>query len=155
VAVDDLPLAVLAAVEVGDPQGQRRDRAAVHGDGDVFVADGVGQVPAAADGMLLAAMVDDVPAVRTPSGQRRHRPDKLHADKAYDSRTNRAALRRRGITSRAGLHRWRIERSLSWLGCWRRLQVRWDGDAGRFFAFALVACALVCFTSSNQPTGAA
>jgi hypothetical protein len=145
VAVDDLPLAVLAAVEVGDPQGQRRDRAAVHGEDGVFVADGVGQVPAAADGMLLAAMVNDVPAVRTPSGQRRHRPDKLHADKAYDSRTNRAALRRRGITSRAGLHRWHIERSLSWLGCWRRLLVRWDGDAGRFFAFALVVCALVCF----------
>jgi len=38
-----------------------------------------------------------------------------------------------------------IERSLSWLGCWRRLQVRWDRDSGRFFAFALVACALVCF----------
>jgi transposase len=108
------------------------------------------------DGMLLAAMVDDVPAVRTPSGQRRHRPDKLHADKAYDSRANRAALRRRGITSRVarrgvessqrlGPHRWRIERSLSWLGCWRRLQVRWDRDSGRFFAFALVACALACF----------
>jgi hypothetical protein len=24
-------------------------------------------------------------------------------------------------------------------------QVRWDRDAGRWFAFVLVACALVCF----------
>jgi hypothetical protein len=35
--------------------------------------------------------------------------------------------------------------ALSWLGCFRRLQVRWDRDSGRFFAFVLVACALVCF----------
>jgi len=35
--------------------------------------------------------------------------------------------------------------ALSWLSCWRRLQVRWDRDAGRWFAFVLVACALVCF----------
>ena len=26
-----------------------------------------------------------------------------------------------------------------------RLQVRWDRDAGRWFAFVLVACAVVCF----------
>jgi IS5 family transposase len=108
------------------------------------------------DGVLLAAMVDDVPAVRTPTGQRRKRPAKLHADKAYDSRANRAELQRRGISSRIarrgmesskrlGKHRWRIERSLSWLGCWRRLQVRWDQDSGRFLAFALIACTVVCF----------
>jgi hypothetical protein len=34
---------------------------------------------------------------------------------------------------------------LSWLSCFRRVQVRWDRDSGRFFAFVLVACALVCF----------
>jgi transposase len=33
----------------------------------------------------------------------------------------------------------------SWLSCWRRLRVRWDRDSGRWFAFVLVACALVCF----------
>ena len=42
-------------------------------------------------------------------------------------------------------HRWRVERSLSWLSCFRRLGVRWDRDAGRWFAFVLLACALVCF----------
>jgi hypothetical protein len=35
--------------------------------------------------------------------------------------------------------------SLSWLSCFRRLQVRWDRDAGWWFAFVLVACAVVCF----------
>ena len=44
-----------------------------------------------------------------------------------------------------GRHRWRVERSLSWLSCFRRLQVRWDRDDGRWFAFVLLACALVCF----------
>jgi IS5 family transposase len=110
----------------------------------------------APDGVLLAAMVDDVAAVRTPSGRRRNRPAKLHADKAYDSRANRQALRRRGIrpriarrgvesSQRLGRYRWQVERSLSWLSGWRRLQVRWDRDSGRFFAFALVACAIICF----------
>jgi transposase len=41
-------------------------------------------------------------------------------------------------------YRWKVERALSWLSCFRRLQVRWDRDSGRFFAFVLVACALVC-----------
>jgi hypothetical protein len=110
----------------------------------------------AGDTTMFEAVVDDVPAVRTPSGRRRIRPVKLHADKGYDRRANRAYLRRRGIrpriarrgvesSTRLGRHRWRVERSLSWLSCFRRLQVRWDRDSGRWFAFVLVACAVVCF----------
>jgi hypothetical protein len=74
----------------------------------------------------------------------------------YDGAGTRAELRRRGIaariarrgiesSTRLGRHRWRVERSLSWPGCFRRLQARWDWDAGRWFAFVLVACAVVCF----------
>jgi IS5 family transposase len=108
------------------------------------------------DTTMFEAVVDGVPAVRTPSGRRRTRPVKLHADKGYDSRANRAYLRRRGIrpriarrgvesSTRLGRHRWRVERSLSWLSCFRRLQVRWGRDSGRWFAFVLVAGAVVCF----------
>jgi len=108
------------------------------------------------DTTMFEAVLDDVPPVRTPSGRRRTRPVKLHPDKGYDSRANRAYLRRRGIrpriarrgvesSTRLGRHRWRVERSLSWLSCFRRLQVRWDRDSGRWFAFVLVACAVVCF----------
>ena len=100
--------------------------------------------------------MEDIPPIRTPAGRWRTRPIKVHADKGYDSRANRTYLRRRGIKARIarrgvessaklGRHRWRVERSLSWLSCFRRLQVRWDRDAGRWFAFVLVACALVCF----------
>jgi Transposase DDE domain len=53
-----------------------------------------------ADVTMLAAVVDDIPPVRTPSGRRRCRPAKIHADKGYDSHTNRADLRRRGINPR-------------------------------------------------------
>jgi transposase len=105
---------------------------------------------------MLAAVVDDIPPVRTPSGRRRARPSSLHADKGYDGHANRAWLWRRGIrpriarrgvesSARLGRHRWRVERLLSWLSCWRRLQVRWDRDSGRWFAFLLLACAVVCF----------
>ena len=108
------------------------------------------------DTTMFEAVLEDVPPVRTPSGRRRRRPAKLHADKGYDSRANRAYLRRRGITARIarrgiesstrlGRHRCRVERSLSWLSCWRRLEVRWDRDSGRWFAFVLLACAVVCF----------
>jgi transposase len=86
------------------------------------------------DTNMFQAVVDDVPPVRTPSGRRRTRPDAADADKAYDSRANRAYLRRgirariarRGIesSSRLGRHRWRIERTLSWLSRYRRLAVR-------------------------------
>jgi transposase len=107
------------------------------------------------DATVFEALLDDVPAVRTPSGRRRCRPEKVHADKGYDARRCRAYLRRRGITpriarrgiessQRLGRQRWRVERALSWLSCFRRLQVRWDRGSGRFFAFVLLACVLVC-----------
>ena len=105
---------------------------------------------------MFAALLDDVPPIRTPSGRRRTRPAAVQADKGYDSQANRAWPRRRGIrpriarrgiesSARLGRHRWKVERSLSWPNCFRRPQVRWDRDSGRFFAFVLVACALVCF----------
>jgi transposase len=109
-----------------------------------------------ADTTVFAAVLEDIPPIRTPAGRRRTRPAKVHADKGYDSRANRAYLRQRGIkariarrqiesSARLGRHRWKVERALSWLSCFRRLQGRWDRDAGRWFAFVLVACAVVCF----------
>jgi hypothetical protein len=107
-------------------------------------------------------LLDDVPAVLTPSRRRRCRPGKVDADKAYDSATNRAYLRRHGITpriarrgvessSRLEYHRWRIEPTLSWLSCYRRLGVRWDRGSERSFGFVLLACGLVCFNRLQPP----
>jgi transposase len=108
------------------------------------------------DTTMFQAVVADIPPVQTSAGRRRTRPGAVHADKGYDSRANRAWLRRRGIkariarrqiesSTRLGRHRWKVERALSWLSCFRRLQVRWDRDAGRWFAFVLLARAVVCF----------
>jgi transposase len=104
------------------------------------------------------------PAGPDPAGRRRTRPAAIHADKGYDSRANRAWLCRRGIkpriarrgiasSARLGRHRWKVERALSWLNCFRRLQVRWDRDAGRWFALVLVACAVVCFNRLSPVRG--
>jgi transposase len=104
------------------------------------------------DAVVFEALLDDLPAVRTPDGGRRCRPDKVHADKAYDQRRCRAYLTRRGIrvriarrgiesSTRLGRHRWKAERSIAWLAGCRRLRIRYDRDSERFFAFAMLACA--------------
>jgi transposase len=70
----------------------------------------------------LSPLLDAIPDVKQPRGRPRHRPAKLHADKAYASRKNRRELRRRGIAARIarpgieskqrlGRHRWVVELS--------------------------------------------
>ena len=108
------------------------------------------------DSTMFEALVDDLPRVRTPTGRWRWRPEKVHADKAYDQRRCRAYLSGRGIkvriarcgvesSKRLGRHRWKAERSIAWLAGCRRLRVRYDRDSERFFAFALLACGRLCY----------
>jgi transposase len=105
---------------------------------------------------MFEALLDDLPPVRTPAGRRRCRPEKVHADKAYDHRRCRSYLTRRGIkvriarcgvesSTRLGRHRWKAERSIAWLAGCRRLRVRYDRDSERFFAFAMLACDRLCY----------
>jgi hypothetical protein len=113
------------------------------------------------DTTMFEAVLDDIAPVRTPAGRRRTRPCAVQADKGDDSHANRAYLRRRGIrpriarrrvesSTKLGRHRWKVERALSWLSCFRLLEVRWDRDSGRWFAFMLVACAPVCFNRRSS-----
>jgi hypothetical protein len=44
------------------------------------------------DSTLLEAVLDDIPPILMPSGRRRRRPAKVHADKAYDHRRCRATI---------------------------------------------------------------
>jgi transposase len=108
------------------------------------------------DAAVFEALLDDLPKVCTPRGGRRHRPVKVHADKAYDNRHCRSYLTRRGIkvriarrgvesSTRLGRHRWKAERSIAWLAGCRRLRVRYDRDSERFFAFAMLGCARLCY----------
>src|SRR4029453_1380984 len=95
------------------------------------------------DSLVFAALLDDLPPVRTPAGRRRCRPEKVHADKAYDHRRCRAYLSRRGIkvriaccgiesSQRLGRHRWKAERTIASLAGCRRLRIRYDRSSERF-----------------------
>ena len=111
---------------------------------------------------MLEAVLEDIPPIRMPTGRRRRRPAKVHADKAYDHRRCRAYLRRRGIrpriarrriesSSTLGRRRWTIERTGAWLGGFRRLRIRYERASERFYALAMLACAVICFTTLQQP----
>jgi transposase len=82
-----------------------------------------------------------VTAANIPVGPAAHPAGGDPWDEGYDSAANRVWLRRRGIrpriaprglesSARLGRQRWKVERALSWLSCFRGLQVRWDRDSG-------------------------
>lgn len=94
--------------------------------------------------------------MRSRRGPRRRRPAKLHGDKAYHSRDRRRWLRERRIgvriarpgvesSQRLGSHRYKVERSIAWLGSYRRLTVRWEHKSSNFLAMLGIACIHICF----------
>ncbi|WP_435112846.1 transposase [Nocardiopsis synnemataformans] len=46
---------------------------------------------------------------------------------------------------RLGQHQYKVERSISWLGSYRRLNVRWERKAASFLAMLGIACILICY----------
>ncbi|MEV6259058.1 transposase, partial [Nocardia sp. NPDC051911] len=56
-------------------------------------------------------------------------------------------IARNGIESsqRLGRHRWVIERTISWLAGYHRLNLRYDRKATHFLAFLTLAAALTCY----------
>ena len=106
----------------------------------------------------LLPLIDAIPTIVGPRGKPgrpRKRPDKLHADKAYDASDLRCALRTRGITpriarrgidssERLGRHRWVVERSLAWLLGFRRLGIRYERRVDLLQGFLHLACSLIC-----------
>ena len=109
------------------------------------------------DSMPFEKLLDSIPPIRGKPGRTRCRPDKLHADKAYDHRRCRQACRRRGIASRIarrgvetsqklGRHRWVIERTFAWINRFRRLVTRYERRSDIHYAFTALACSLICFS---------
>jgi transposase len=121
----------------------------------------------------LAEQTLDTIRVARPRGHPKRRPDKLVADRGYDSRAFRSALRRRGIAMCIPAKRrpasWRakrgrpvqarredyrlrytVERSFVWLGAYRRLLIRWERCFEIYrswFAFAvMLLCVRRCAT---------
>ena len=108
------------------------------------------------DSMPFEELLDSIPSIGGKAGRGRHRPDKLHADKAYDHRRCRQACRRRGIAPRIarrgvetsqklGRHRWVIERTFAWINRFRRLVTRYERRSDIHYAFTALACSLICF----------
>ena len=108
------------------------------------------------EGTVLLDVIDAIPEIAQPDGPPRHRPDKLHADKAYESHDRRAALEQRGITPRIarkgiesrtklGRFRWVIERDFAWLHRNRRLLVRYERRDDLHAAFLHLGTALICW----------
>jgi transposase len=113
------------------------------------------------DSMVFEELIDAIPRIRQPNGRRRQRPRKLHADKAYDNRRCRRALTQRRImvriarkgverSDRLGRHRWVVERTLAWLGQFRRLTIRYERRADIHQAFVSLGCSLVCFNALTR-----
>ena len=92
----------------------------------------------------------------------RRLPDRLVADKGYDSNLLRTLLSQQGIqpviparsTNREATHqdgrsmrrykrRWKVERTFAWLLSFRRITVRWERYDFIYGAFVHLACALI------------
>src|ERR687893_3136274 len=78
------------------------------------------------DSKAFEELIDSITPIKGKRGRLRSRPDKLHADKAYDYPRCRRFLRKRGIQARiarrgvesgerVGRHRGGGERTLAWL----------------------------------------
>ena len=94
--------------------------------------------------------------MRGRPGRPRRRPDRLTADRGYDSNALRDQLQQRGIQaeianryhrhgSGLGRIRWVVERTFAWLHHFKRLLVRYDRRAEIHEAFLAIGCCLVCF----------
>jgi transposase len=115
------------------------------------------------DSYALKPLIRAVPAIKSRRGPRRRKPGKLHADKAYDHAELRKWVRDRGITVRIarkgietstklGLHRWVIERSIAWLFGYRRLTIRYERHANHFSAFLTLAAAITSYKKLRKAT---
>jgi transposase len=102
-------------------------------------------------------------AIRVPTrGRPRQKPQRVIADKGYDSDPLRARLARRhiqliaphrsnrrksptqdGRSLRRYRRRWIVERTFAWLGNYRRLTVRWDRSLTIYNAFFHIACFMI------------
>lgn len=107
------------------------------------------------DVTALPEVIDAVPSVPGRRGRRTRRPEKLYADRAYDSDPHRRRMRLRGIDptfarrrtphgSGPGKYRWPVERFFAWLHRYRRLRLRTDKDGRMHDAFLKLAVCPIC-----------
>jgi transposase len=115
---------------------------------------------------LVEPTLETIAVPRSGWGQPRKRPERLIYDKACASDALRTRLAKRGIDLicphrkhrskpplqdgrklRRYKRRWKVERTLAWLGNFRRLVVRWERYITMYRAFFHVACLLIIPTA--------
>ncbi len=111
---------------------------------------------------LVPQTLATIAVPRAGPGRPRQKPVRLIADRAYDSDPLRCNLRKQGIelvcphrrnrkrpatqdgrALRRYRKRWRVERTIAWLGAYRRLVVRYERYTRLYLAFLHFACALI------------
>ena len=111
---------------------------------------------------LVERTLSQVSVPRKGRGRPRKNPERLIADRGYDSDPLRERLARRGIElicpyrcnnkqrkyhdgrkMRRYKRRYKVERTFSWFGNSRRLVVRWERDIVVYRAFFHIACLIV------------
>ena len=108
------------------------------------------------DSMVFEELLDSIGPIKRPRGRPRKRPEKLHADKAYDDQKCARTLKKRSIKRRIARkkvessqkldrHRWVVEWTLAWLAKFRRLAIRYERRADIHEAFVLLGCSLICY----------
>ena len=111
----------------------------------------------AADVGQLEPLVDAIPPVRGKPGRPRSRPDRVYADRAYDSDPHRDRLRDKGIDpqiarrrtahgSGLGRYRYVVERTFSWFHRPRKLRLRTEWRADMQEALMSLCCSLICWS---------
>lgn len=110
----------------------------------------------ASDHTQIIPLVLDFPKVGGKPGRPKELPDKLYADRGYDSDSTRWILRWLGIEphiarrrtphgSGLGKVRWVVERTISWLKGLRRMRVRYDRLGVIQDAWDTLAACVICF----------
>ncbi len=98
------------------------------------------------DNQALQPLVRSIPPIRLRRGPRWRRPGKLHGDKGEAYAHLRGFLRKRGITARIAYrdtessqrldrHRWGVERTVSWLGGFRRRHRHYERKPKHFLQY--------------------
>lgn len=105
----------------------------------------------------LLPLLEQVPAIRGYPGHPKRRFDELYADRGYDSQPHRRKLKKKiGIRPRIarrrtahgsglGTKRWVVERALSWLHQFKKLQIRQERSVTTYQAVTEVGCCLIYF----------
>jgi putative transposase len=115
------------------------------------------------DMKLVKDTVDSV-VVKRPRPTKK-RPQGMCLDKGDDYEEVRETLREFGFTAhirargeearalkrQAGFRarRWVVERTHSWMNCFRRVLIRWDKKGDNYLAFLHFACALIAFRAAG------